>query len=60
MSQVAIVIHCHPTAIHRHPTGMDRGERLLATCQGVVEDEAHNGELPPGTKYEQDLFSGII
>ncbi len=58
MSQVAIVIHRHPTAIHRHPIRMNGDERLFATCQGVVEGEAHNGKLLPGSKYEQDLFPG--
>lgn len=58
MSQVAIVIHCHSTAIHRHPIRVDGDERLLAACQGVVEGEDHNGKLLPGSKYEQDLFPG--
>jgi hypothetical protein len=35
---------------------MDGDEQLFAACQGVVEGEAHNGELLPGSKYEQDLF----
>jgi hypothetical protein len=37
---------------------MDGDEQLFAACQGVVEGEAHNGELLPGSKYEQDLFPG--
>jgi hypothetical protein len=39
---------------------MDGDEQLFAACQGVVEGEAHNRKLLPGSECGQDLFPGII
>ena len=54
MSQVAIVIHRHPTAIHRHLIRIDGGERLLAACQGAVEGEAHNSDVEYNGEREKE------